>query len=116
MSMFRTVYLVDVGVLLTQDSEEFESYNVAYDHKYGYYDENQFYEVDKNKAINFVTQYVNDGVDNTYGVVMKTTLDYEIPDEEVEDTPVEGESYDPNDVVFSIAKINGGIQENFIQV
>ncbi|MEE3344405.1 MAG: hypothetical protein VZS44_09965 [Bacilli bacterium] len=118
MSMFKTVYLVDVGILLTSDNEEFESYNVAYDHKYGYYDENQFYMVDKNKAIDFVNNYVNDGIDMTYGIISKTELPYEITDEEIDDgeVNVEGETYELNDVIYSTAKLNGKIEDNFIRV
>lgn len=114
MSMFRTVYLVDLGVLLSEDNEEFGAYSNVYDHKHGYYDENQFYIADKNKAIRVATDYVNTGVDNTYGVVLKTEMDYDISDDQLEDISVEGEDYDPSDVVFNIAKIDGVVTENFI--
>lgn len=35
------VYLVDVGVLLSKEHEEFEKYAIVYDKRYGYYDEDQ---------------------------------------------------------------------------
>lgn len=42
------VYLIDEGILLTENDKEFESYATVYDKKYGYYDEGQYY-VKKNK-------------------------------------------------------------------
>ena len=115
MSIFKTVYLVDVGVLYTDKDEETESYFSVYDHQYGYYDENQFYVLDKNKAINFVNNYVNNGVDMTYGIVSKTEIAMDIDEEEIEDLNVEGEDYLADDVVYSIAKINNKITEHFIK-
>lgn len=113
MSMFRTVYLVDVGVLLEKDNEAFDSYCQVYDKEWGYFDEDQFYMEDKNKAISFVDKYVNDGVEHTYGVVSKTEMPYE--DEDLEDINVEGESYFVDDIVYCVAKLDYKPVEDFIK-
>ena len=106
-------YLVDVGVLLSENDDEFESYAIVYDKKYGYYDENQFYLPTEEEAIDFAKVYVKDGVDNTYGVISLTELD---DDFDFTDCVFGPEHYLLNDVVYSVAKINGKIVENFIEV
>lgn len=107
-------YLLDEGVLLTEKDAEFESYNTVYDKKYGYYDEGQYYIATEDEAIKQAKQYVVDGVENTYAVVSNTTLDdnIDINDDEL---CVEDEEYITDNVIYSVAKINGKIVENFIQ-
>lgn len=39
----QDVFLIDEGILLEKNDEQFSSYNNVYDKEYGYYDENQFY-------------------------------------------------------------------------
>ena len=36
------VYFIEVGVLIKNHEEEFDKYNIVYDHLYGYYDEDQY--------------------------------------------------------------------------
>lgn len=106
------VFVVDIGVLLEEDDDDFEYYSLVYDQKYGYYDEGQYYVENYEKAINDVKEYVKTGVDGTYGIVLKTILDDEI---DLEEVCVEDEEYILENVVFSIAKINGKIVENFLE-
>lgn len=109
------VICLDVGVLLTKDDEEFECYSQVYDHKYGYYDEDQipYKEKDLKKAIEYAREYVADGVDMTYAVITnqgQVNYYYGLDDGNIEDF-----TYDAKDVIFSIAKINGKIREGFIK-
>lgn len=104
-------YLLDEGVLLTEEDEEFEAYAVAYDKKYGYYDEGQCYETNKTKVIDNAKTYVEAGVDNTYAIVSKTWLPNDF---DFDEGCVEDETYNVEDVIYSVAKINGEIIENFL--
>lgn len=113
----RTVWLADVGVLMTDEKDpSFEMYSDAYDRKYGYYDENQVYFPEKQDAMNYVRDYVAKGVEKTYGIVSETYIpESSIGNEDVSDLPVEDESYGVNDVVFCLAKIDGNVRVNFIE-
>lgn len=109
------VICLDVGVLLTKDNKEFDHYSRFYDHKYGYYDEDQmpYKEKDLAKAIKYAREYVAEGVDMTYAVITnqgQINYAYGIDDGNIEDF-----TYLLEDVIFSIAKINGEIIENFIK-
>ena len=104
-------YLVEVGVLLTKEDEDYDAYCGVYDLKYGYYDENQFYMKEKEKAIKYAKKYAKKGIDRTYGIVSITSL----PDDfDFEKEIVEGESYNLKDVVFSNVKIGDEILEDFL--
>ena len=104
-------YLLDVGVLLSKKDEDFDFYSQAYNHQYGFYDEGQCYEKIKEKAIADAKEYVENGVENTYAIVSNIWL----PDDfDFEEGCVEDESYKMEDVVYSVAKINGEIVENFL--
>ncbi len=105
----------DVGVLLTSDHEEFEFYSQAYDHQYGYYDENQiaYKEADKDKAIEHAKQYVANGVNMTYAIITNQgQCHYTEP---FDDGNIEGFTYECVDVIYSVAKINGEIIEHFVR-
>lgn len=117
-----TAYLVDVGILLSDDDKEYDNYAIVYDKCHGYYDENQFYTKTKEEAIEYVKDYIKRGVDeineyevisetNVYGVVSETNIIY---DYDFENDDIGEESYHPADVVYSLAKINGEIKENFV--
>lgn len=105
------VYLLDVGILLESDDKEFEYYSQVYDKKYGYYDENQYYLKDKQHAIMEAKAYVEAGIDKTYAVISRSVLE-RVSD--LDDVHVEGEEYSLENVIYSIAKINGEIIENFL--
>lgn len=108
-----TAYLVDVGILLSDDDKEYDNFAIVYDKCHGYYDENQFYTKTKEEAIQYVKDYIARGVDeiNAYGVVSETNIIY---DYDFENDDIGEESYHPADVVYSLAKINGEIKENFV--
>lgn len=113
------VYRVEVGVLVTNKShEDYGHYAAVYDHQYGYYDENQYYEQDKKAAIDYVKDYVEKGVDFTYGIVAPTTLDSSCFENGKlrDDVDVEGEDYSAEEVIFSIAKIHEKIIKGFIVI
>lgn len=106
----KEVFLVDEGILLNRDDESFEMYAYAYDNQYGYYDEDQFYVKSRKDAIKQAKEYVEDGVENTYAVVSNS---YVSDDNDL--SILEDESYLPEDVIYSVAKINGNIVENFVK-
>ena len=113
--MKTNVIGLDVGVLLTQDEKLFDFYSHVYDHKYGYYDEYQrgYKEKDLAEAIKYAREYVADGVDMTYAVITNQgQINY---NNEFDEDNIEGFTYDAKDVIFSVAKINGEIIENFIK-
>lgn len=104
-------YLVDVGVLLSDDHKEFDFYSSVYDKQYGYFDENQYYVKDLADALKQAKEYVDKGVDNTYAVVSETNIPYDYDFDSGEFGP---ESYHLEDVVYSAAKINGVVMEGFV--
>lgn len=106
-------FIVDEGVLLTKDNPEFARYAVVYDKNYGYYDENQYYLLSERDAIAQARQYVESGVENTYAIVSRTTLDDGL---DPADCIVCFESYSASDVVYSVAKLDGQIVEGFVAV
>lgn len=110
-----TLYLVDVGVLLSLEDADAEAYSNVYDRKYGYYDENQYYVIDKEQAIKEVREYVKNGVERTYGVVSASHgFNSDLSDEEIAEMTVQNEEY--SEVLFSLRKVNGQLDENFIKL
>ena len=65
------IYIVEVGVLMNEDEEEFEDYliNGFYDDKWGFYDENRLAFFDYDEAQKYAFDYVSKGVCGTYGIV-----------------------------------------------
>lgn len=113
--MKTNAVLLEVGVLLTKDHEEFDFYSMPYDHEYGYYDENQiaYKGEDLIEAIKYAREYVNAGVNMTYAIITNQGIvNY---DEPWDDSRIEGFTYNTEDVIFSIAKINNEIIEDFIK-
>lgn len=104
-------YLLDEGILLSENDDEFEDYATVYDKKYGYYDEGQCYIKSETEAIENARAYVEAGVDNTYTIVSKTWLPNDF---DFDEGCVEDETYNVEDVIYSVAKINGEIIENFL--
>ncbi len=104
-------FLLDVGVLLTKKDEEYEYYSKVYNRVYGFYDEDQSYYKTKEEAIQEARAYVDSGVNNTYAIVSNTDL----PDDfDFEEGCVEYETYKMEDVVYSIAKLNESLVEDFL--
>lgn len=109
------VYLLELGVLLDKNDEDYEFYSRAYDNAHGFFDEGQGYYVDLKKAVEEATAYVKGGVEKTYAIVSETELDYEFTQEELDDDVcVEDEKYELESVVFSLVKENGCLKENFL--
>ena len=115
--MKTNVILLDVGVLLTKDNEEFDYYASVYDHEYGYYDEDQtaYKESDLAKAIRDAKLYVVDGVDMTYAVITTQGQINYVGDTLETEWVLDDFTYKAEDVIFSVAKINGKIIEDFIR-
>ena len=104
-------YLVDVGILLKPNEEEFEFYSCVYDHKYGYYDTNQYYVLTLEQAKKDVQEHINQTDNYAYGVISITELSDDFDFEDCHDIQ---EHYLINDIEYSICKINNEIKENFI--
>ena len=112
MSIFKRCYLVEVGVLLEPDDREFNAYSEVYDKQHGYYDEAQYYVADKDIAINEISQYVQNGCDHTYGIVMETALPEDV---NIDEAYVENENYVVDNIIYCLAKIGGKIVNDFIK-
>jgi len=104
-------YLVDVGVLLSDNNKDFEAYSNVYDKQYGYFDENQYYVKDIADALKRAKEYVNKGVDLTYAVVSETYIPYNYDFDSGDLGP---ERYRLEAVVYSAAKINDAVVEGFV--
>ena len=65
----RKVYQVEVGVLLDKTDPEYQSYNTAFGGKYSYYNENIWFTFSKKEALKTAKEYVDKGVDGTYGII-----------------------------------------------
>ena len=108
------VFLVDEGILLNPDDKEFSSYNMVYDMKYGYHDcEGQFYVKDLKEAVEEALSYVEEGNVMSYAVVSSTFID---DSADLDDCPVEDESYDVESIIYCVARFDGGIVTNFIKM
>lgn len=69
-----TAYLVELGVMLEKDNPEFENYSDPRFVEYAPYDEDMYYETSKLNALEQVREYVNSGVDLTYGIITEVIL------------------------------------------
>lgn len=111
---------LEVGVLLTENDDEFENYNEFYnnknsDVKYGYYDEDTtvYTEAELGKAIEAARTYVENGVDMTYAVITNQGVCH-YDEKKVRNMDTENFSFEAEDVEYCVAKINGEIVENWI--
>ena len=114
MSDVKKVYLLDLGTLLGADDPEYDSYNSVYDQAYGYYDIGQGYYADLASAVADAKDHVNaskDGDVDTYAVISETFIPADV---DVDDTYVEGETYDVADIVYSLACIDSELVEKFV--
>ena len=68
------IFMTEVGVLLPRGHLEYDSY-LAWDKQNAYFDENLAFFLTKDEAINFAKQYVDEGVSNTYALVVVDELD-----------------------------------------
>ena len=116
------VYQYEVGILLDEDDDEYDSYNEVWDKQHGFYNEDWGVELDLESAKEYVQSYVNDGVVNTYAIISEII----VSDEELEDIKenidengyVETSDFDMDysidNVIYSLYKSNNGIVENFL--
>ncbi len=111
MSDMKTVYLLDLGTLLTDSDPEIDSYNMVYDKKYGYYDIGQDYYATLADAVADAVDHVKANRPNNYAVISETSIP---ADADIDDTYVEGETYDVADIVYSIACIDGQLVPQFV--
>ena len=112
----ETIYKVEVGVLLDKDNEMFDAYSCVYDKQHGYYDENVAMFLDKDEAKKYAFSYVNNGVENTYGIVSELSCDFtdeqisEIKDQNYTDdvdTMFPDEYYRTEPVISTLHKKDG---------
>lgn len=69
------LYFVEVGVLLTEDCEEYDSYQInGFHEEFGFYDENRCAYFKLEDAKKYGEKYVKDGVNGTYAVVHYTVI------------------------------------------
>lgn len=109
------VYSCDVGVLIPETDEEYEAYSQVYDKQHGFYDENQIGFLNRDEAIAYAKNYVENGVEGTYAVVCDQGDIYDETDtEEFDEGNIEGFTYDIDDVIFSCRKNDGKVEENFL--
>lgn len=117
-------YFWETGVLLPEGHAEMDSYNIVWDYKHGYYNEN--YDLIKGdpKSLELLKEdllsEVKQGVDRTYAIIADNgTVEYDDEDdwEYAVDKILGGEF--PNckakDVVWSVVKIDGKLIEDFVQ-
>lgn len=102
----RECYMLEVGVLLKKEDEEFEQYSQVYDKKHGYYDEYQEYVLKLENAKKKADSYVKEGVAGTYAIISQTYILDDVLDDAIRLCPVENESYALEDVVYAIHKEN----------
>lgn len=109
-------YCLDVGVLLSPEDKYFECYKAYDNDKYGFHDENQiaYLAKEKDDAILYGKAYVENGVDGTYAVLTDQGECENGNDGDFDDGCVEGFEYKHKNIIYSVAKINGRIVENFL--
>lgn len=107
--MSQNAYLVDLGTLIFEGEYEFDAYSVAYDKRFGYYDDNQYYVLDEDQAIAEAEQYLSESGDRTYAIVTTTWLDDNVTQQDILDgnVAVEDEHYLVEDAIFAKANIDG---------
>ena len=117
--MKKTVYMLEVGVLLDESHPEFDSYNIVYDKLWGYYNENNIFFFEKEKAMNYADAYVSSGVDFTYAIIQKDTPD--LDEEEIKEVEESSYLYGwehmlDNKILYAIYKDDKGkIHQNFVK-
>lgn len=72
----------------------------------------EYYEKSLKNAVKKAREYVEHGVDYTYAVVSSTVLPENF---DFDEGYVEDETYLPENVVYSVAKFDGKLVENFIE-
>jgi hypothetical protein len=116
--MKKHLYLIDVGYLLDETDDEFESYAVCYDKKWGYYDYYQ-YLVDEehlHQAIENTKKFLEE---NCY-IVATYQGKWELEEEDIDKNgkvdlfDCSSIDYSLENIIYSARKENKNIIENFI--
>lgn len=119
-------YLVDEGTLLEKSDQEYANYAV-YDKEYGYYDDDQYFTADLEKAKQACMKYVATSGDWAYGVITEQHVtDDQLSrirqydrtqdvDGRVELTKVDPD-YTLDRVVFSVCRKQGVVIQDFIKL
>lgn len=114
--MKQETYLLEAGYLLDKNDSEYECYNVVYDKKYGYYDilQHLILKEDLEKNIKEHKELFK-SYDNVYLIITYQGL-FEWEDKEELDNCdfLSFVEYETQNVVYSLKKENGKIEENFI--
>lgn len=71
----RTLYKVEVGVLLKKTHPDYLDYSQVFDRTHSYFDENTIFFTNKKKAVSYLKKYVRNGVINTYGILSRLEYD-----------------------------------------
>lgn len=108
----KKIYLVDCGHFLSKADKEYTCYDGVYDMKHAYVDEFQEYHENLETAQVVASMFVSSAEGERYGIVSESQLR---DGESVETKSPKGEEYLPQNVVFSIARENGKIIENFVE-
>lgn len=126
--MFIKVYGYECGVLVEPGDSEFEAYSMPKNCEipnlpYGFYDEEQSFFPDhlfpqiKEQVLN----YVKDGVDKTYAIISFQDI-YDVAEaheilknEDISGTMDYSFFSDKSNILYSVCKINGEIQEGFLE-
>lgn len=121
--MKKHMYLIDLGLLLDENDDEFESYATCYDKKWGYYDDCQYMVTAEklNETIEKEKECFDcDFKKMNYMVVTDQGL-WDLEEEDLDeneimiDFDISCVYYDKECVVYSLTKDeNGKIIENFI--
>ena len=112
----KKIYYIECGILLDKDDKEFDCYNMVFDKKHGFYDEFIDFAENLESAKKICDDYVNNGVNNTYGIITETYGKDDLKDYEdyvdyfVGDTII----YDIHNVVYNKRK-NGNVIEEFLE-
>ena len=107
------VYIVEVGVVLPKNHEEYNLYEVV--KGYALYDENVVAFTDLDSAKTFAKQYVSEGVDQTYAFIFHGG---KANPSDIENNYYEGAYFNGvlTDVLFSLYKNSEVITELFKEV
>lgn len=107
------VYKIETGILLSPTDREYDLYK-GYGTS-GLYDEDQWYERDKEQAIHDAKDFVNtSGYENAYAIVSLSNLNID-DTVDISEKMVEHETYNAEDIVFSIKREKQKIETGFIK-
>ncbi len=102
------IFMVEVGIELNENSEEYNYYNIKVNGKEkGYqslYDENILAFLDQKQAKNYIDEYVKNGVKNTYGFMWSIEKDVEDFEQEElkENYFLEGQFYEQEEIIYFV--------------